>query len=136
MNYGETERFDIFLSHASSDLALAQAVQQRLDEAELTYHASLSDLPAKQYAEDHIQTVLAASRAYVAIASRSSVQAPVMLLEVGGAFALELPVLFLLNDVKPADLPTFFKRYPAFPLWKGFPKFLAALRKLPERVPA
>jgi hypothetical protein len=136
MNYGEMERFDIFLSHASSDMALAQAVQQRLVEVGLTYHTSLSDLPAKEYSENHVETVLAASRAYVAIASRSSIQAPAMLLEVGGAFALELPVLFLLNDLKQADLPTFFKRYPAFPLWKGFPKFVAAVRKLPERVPA
>jgi TIR domain len=132
----DRERFDIFLSHSSADKALAQSVQQRLTEADLTYQTSLADLPAKQYAEDHVQTVLAASRAYVAIASRSSIQSPAILLEVGAAIALDLPVLFLLNDLKPGELPTFFKRFPAFALWKGFSKFLAAVHKLPERVSA
>jgi TIR domain len=137
MNFGDgADRFDVFLSHASADRALAQIVQERLTDAGLTYHSSLSDLPARQYAEDHVQTVLAASRAYVAIASRSSVQAPAVLVEVGAAFAMDLPVIFLLNDLKPSELPAFFKRYPAFPLWKGFSKFVATVRKLPERVPA
>ena len=134
MTYAESEdRFDIFLSHATADTALAQVVRERLAEAGLAYHTSLSDLPARQYSEDHVQTVLAASRAYVAIASRSSVQAPVILIEVGAAFAVDLPVLFLLNDLKSSELPKFFKRYPAFPLWKGFPKFLALFANSPTR---
>ena len=134
MNRGEMDHFDVFLSHAAPDLALAQVVQQRLGDAKIVCRPSRSDAPASEYTDEHIQTVLDASRAYVAIASRSSIQAPALFVEVGAASASKLPILFLLNDLASTDLPVFFKQFPSFSLWKGFPRLIKALEKLPERV--
>lgn len=136
MNVGDTDRFDIFLSHASAEGALAEAVEHQLGRVDLTVRLSACDAPAEEYTDAHVRTVLDAGRALVAIASRPSVKAPALFLEVGAASAAKLPVLLLLNDLPRENLPVFFRQFQAFPLWKGFPAFTKAIQKLPERLPA
>ncbi|HET6575205.1 MAG TPA: toll/interleukin-1 receptor domain-containing protein [Fimbriiglobus sp.] len=133
MSRGDPERFDVFLSHAPADAVLAEAVRQRLAEAGLTCYSILSGEGDGDSLEDRLRHALDISRAYVAVLSRSFVQSPNLLIEVGAAWAAELPTFFLLNDVRPTEVPAFFGRFKSYRLWDGLPKLIAAVRELPER---
>lgn len=135
MKRAELERHDILLSHAPADAALAEAVRERLVEAGLTCASAPADIESEEYPEQ-LRSALDASRSYVVLLSRASVGSNQLLLEVGAAWAIEVPVFLLLNDVRPAEVSAFLKRYPAYSLWPGLPKLIRAVRELPERLPA
>jgi hypothetical protein len=135
MKRAELERYDILLSHAPADAALAEAARERLVEAGLACVSAPTDTESEDYPEQ-LRGVLDASRAYVALLSRASIGSKHLLLEVGAAWAIEVPVFLLLNGVRPAEVSAFLKRYPSYSLWQGLPKLIRAVRELPERLPA
>jgi hypothetical protein len=136
MSHGESERVDVFLSHSPADRVLAEAVRQRLAEAGLTCYSIISDDGGGDSLEDRLRHALDISRAYVAVVSRSFVQSPNLFVEVGAAWAADLPTFFLLSDLRPSELPAFFGRFESYRLWDGLPRLVAAIRALPERLSA
>ena len=132
MSRTESNRYDVLLSYTPADAVLAEAVRERLTSAGLTCFAPLVEIEADEY-QERLPEVLEQSRSFAPILSRSSISSQRLLVEAGAAWGVDLPVFLLLNDVRPAEVSSFFERYPAFPLWKGIPKLIEAVRKLPER---
>lgn len=131
----EPEYYDVLLSYAAADAALAEAVRQQLTAEGLHVYSPFADIRPDEY-EDRLRPAFDRTRAYAAIVSRASLGSPFLLVEAAAAWALRVPGYLLLTDLRRADVTGFLERYPSYPLWKGFPKLVSALRTLPQRVPA
>jgi hypothetical protein len=136
MKRTDDEDFDVHLIYDPSEAALAEAVRYRLSESGLT----CDDLPAKlangETFDDRLDRFLDTCRSCVVLMSRVITNNQIMLAECGASWARKMPIFVLQNDVRASDYSAFFKRFPAFRLWTGFPRLVKAIRKLPERVPA
>lgn len=129
-------RYDVYLSYAAADAVVAEGVRLRLTEAGLTCFELPDDGTNDERRMKHLVRSLEVSRAVVLILSRASVNSPTILYDAGAARGVGVPSFLLLSDVTPTDVPVFMGRHPMFSLWEGLPKLIAAVRKLPERVPA
>jgi hypothetical protein len=136
MRHTEVERVDVHLVFDPSEAALAEAIQYRLAENGLTCDNIPSEVVPGEDFGDYVRRTLGSSRSYVFLMSPASVRQHTVLAEAGAAWAVTLPVFLLLNQVKPSNYSPFFKRFPMFRLWSGFPRLVKTLQKLPERVPA
>jgi hypothetical protein len=136
MNRSEPDRFDVHLVFDASEAALAEAIRYRLAEHGLTCDDVPSEINPREDFGEKVRRDLELTRSYVFLMSPTLIQKQPMLAEAGAAWAAGLPAFLLRNQVRSSNYSPFFKRFPAFELWTGFPRLVKALQKLHERVPA
>lgn len=107
--------YDVFVSHAPSDAAVAREVAQSLEsEGLMTFHAGTVQRDVD--ISEAIWQALAESRALIAIISPNVPTHAMGMVEIGAAAAWNKPVFLLMNGPSSAKLPAALSSYPVYPL--------------------
>jgi hypothetical protein len=107
--------YDVFLSHAATDGAVAREIIAALEVAGLqTFHPGAVESGAD--VSDAIWYALAESRALVVILSPGVPTNALGLVELGAATAWNKPIFVLLNDPASTKLPPALAAYPVYPI--------------------
>jgi TIR domain len=129
----EDDCYDVHLVFDPSERALAEAIEHRLVEADLTCTLHPAEVAAGEDFSRTVHEMNDSSRSVVFLMSRASSTSQVVAALAGAAWAGERPILVLRNQVRPSDYSPFFKRFPNFVLWTGFARFVKAVSQVPER---
>jgi hypothetical protein len=130
------DRNDVFLVHDPSEMTLAEAVGYRLSEAGLTCRLHSGEVSPGEDFGATVDEMLDTSRAVALLMSRSAATNQVVAALSAAAWARDLPVFVIRSQVRATDYSPFFKRFPSFSLWSGFPRFVKAIGRVPERASA
>jgi hypothetical protein len=130
------ELADVCLVFDPAEVALAEAVALRMADAGVTPVTRPAEVtPGEDFAETIRQTV-GTTRAMALLMSPTAATSQVVAAFAGAAWAVELPIFVLRNNVRPSQYSPFYRRFPSFSLWSGFSRFVKAVGRAPERAPA
>jgi adenylate cyclase len=134
---------DVFLSYASQDGAIAEAVCETLEQAGVTCWIAPRDVTPGRFYADEIVRAIDAAKAIVLILSQNAAASPHVLREIERATSKNHPVVSLRIDT--ASLPAGLEYFLNTSHWldasgggtaSAMPKLVAALRLAIDRPPA
>src|SRR5262245_15645329 len=101
---------DVFLAASHHDAGVAEVVRRSFEEAGLKVFSSATMVPGSG-TWDALREEIAGARVFVALLTPSFVRSSLLPLELGGAWAWELPIYLLLESLSSKDVPSYLKRY-------------------------
>src|SRR5258708_2769700 len=123
----ENVTFDVALVCDPAEAVLAEAVRRQLNAAGLACETYPSDVtPGEDFRETVVQ-MANSSRSLVLLMSRAAATSQVMAVFAGAAWAAELPIFILRNNVRPSDYFSFYRQFPSFVLWSVVSRLVEAL---------
>lgn len=105
--------YDVFLSYAAGDSALAAELKEALESEGLRCFMAEKDIPVATVWENEIHTALLGSKRILLLLTPRSVNRPWVLLETGAAWALKKDLIPALVQVSPSDLVEPIRKYQA-----------------------
>jgi len=108
---------DVFLSASARDVGMTQVVRHALEEAGLAVFVPEREEISPR-AADAIREAIAESGAFVALLTPSHVNSNLLAIEIGGASTWNKPIFLLLDGLTGREIPSYLKRYKAFPATK------------------
>jgi hypothetical protein len=99
---------DVFLSHSTHDLAVAEFIRRAFEEVGLSVFSHGDLRPGRNF-DDAIRDAIGECRAFVALLTPLSVGSTRLAVEYGGAWVWHKPVYFLLENVAHRDVPAYLK---------------------------
>jgi hypothetical protein len=132
----DEDRVDVRLVFDPSETALAEAVAQRLADAGLAAGLSPAEVEPGENFPATVRRAAETTRAMAFLMSPAGIANQVLHVFAGAAWANDLPMFVLRNRVRPSDYDPFFKRFPAYPLWTGFPRLVRDIDRVADRAPA
>jgi hypothetical protein len=130
------ERVDVCIVFHPLETVLAEAVAQRLSDAGLTADLAVAKaMPGEDLAET-VRHAVDGSRAMAFLMSPAGTDDQVLHVFAGAAWAVELPIFVLRNNIRPSEYSSFFRQFPAYLLWSGFRRLVKDLDRVADRTPA
>jgi len=105
--------FDIFISYAADDSAIARELQSDLEIKGLRCFMAEKDIPVATEWQDSIRAALTGSKRILVLLTPRSINRPWVLMETGAAWALGKPLIPALSHVAANDLLDPIRRYQA-----------------------
>lgn len=105
----------VFLAFTAQDTDAAEAVREALGNRGLSVVGAESAKPSEDWSQT-IWDTLARSNAMVAIISPQATSSANVLVEIGAAWAWQMPVYVVLISPEVSRVPAFLEKYPAYPL--------------------
>lgn len=106
-------KYDVFLSYASGDSALATELKDHLGQQGLTCFMAERDIQVAAGWEDSIRTAILGSRRLLLLLTPRSLNRPWVLMEIGAAWVLRKDLIPALVHVSASDLIDPIRRYQA-----------------------
>jgi TIR domain len=119
--------YDVFLSHAAIDAAVAGMVKHRLAGAGFSVF-SAGDIKAGSDFAKELRQALRESQALIALLTRSHLRSDWLAVEVGAAMAWNTPIYVLRDGITAEDVPAYLRHYPSGPV-AVLPEFIEAIRR-------
>jgi hypothetical protein len=110
---GLFSEFDVFLSYSSPDSQIAAELKQKLEEKGMRCFMAEVEIDIGKKWLDTIHAALIGAKLFVILLTPRSVDKPWVLIEMGAAWALEKPLIPLLQFVDVNKLPGPLKNYQA-----------------------
>lgn len=101
---------DVFLAASHHDAGVAEVVRRSFEEAGLAVFSSATKELGSGF-WGAVREEIAAARVFVALLTPSFVKSSQLPLELGGAWARELPIYLLLESLSSKEVPSYLKRY-------------------------
>ena len=125
---------DVFISHASADLPLAEFMYRHLAAEGLSvYLATLAMKPGEQWMPA-IMSNLQASQWVLCLASRAACGSPWVMQEMGAAIGAKKKLIPVVWDQSPEELPAWMKQYQALALGRDYQSAQASIAKVAEAI--
>ena len=105
--------FDVFISYASADGALAIELKDDLESQGLKCYLAEKDIPVASEWQESIRTALLGSKRILILLTPRSLNRPWVLMETGAAWALGKPLVPALVQVSPTELIDPIRRHQA-----------------------
>jgi hypothetical protein len=105
--------FDVFISYAAGDSAIAEELRNELIQNGLTCFMAEKDIQVAAEWQDSIRKALLGSKRVLVLLTPRSINRPWVLMETGAAWALGKPLIPALSQVTPNDLLDPIRRHQA-----------------------
>jgi len=102
---------DVFLSYVPADRDTAEVVERSLVDAGIVVRSANQVLPGAKF-ERQLRKLLVESDAVVVLVTPNSVRSSSMLIEIGAALGLDIPIHLLLSGIAAKDLPAHLRELP------------------------
>lgn len=96
--------FDVFISYATGDSAIADELRNELEQHGLTCFMAKKDIKVAEEWQDIIRKALLGSKRVLVLLTPRSINRLWVLMETGAAWALGKPLILALSQVAPNDL--------------------------------
>lgn len=128
---------DVFISHASVDLPLAEFLHRHLSQEGLTVYLASVSMPPGERWMSHIMDNLRNSTWVLCLASRSACASPWVMQEMGAAVVGKKKLVPVVWDQSPESLPGWMQQYQAVNLAaSGQEEAMAAIGRIAEAIKA
>ncbi len=108
-----TPRFDVFISYAAGDSAIAEELRNELEHRGLKCFMAEKDIEAAAEWQNSIRAALHGSERVLVLVTPRSINRPWVLMETGAAWALGKPLIPALSQVAANDLLDPIRRHQA-----------------------
>ncbi|HEX3149084.1 MAG TPA: hypothetical protein VHR66_13470 [Gemmataceae bacterium] len=133
MKHTDGDPFDILLVFDPSETALAEVIDERIAATGLTCVKRPAKVKAGEDFGAMIRQMIGATGSIVLLISQAAMRNEIIPVFAGAAWAGKVPMFVLRNNVRLSNEWAYFKRFPVFSLWSGFPRFLKAVDQIADK---
>lgn len=127
---------DVFISHATSELAVAEFAKTHLEaEGHSVYVAALDVKPGEKWMPAILDN-LKSSQWVLCLASRAACQSPWVMQEMGAAIGAQKKLVPIVWDLRPNELPAWMQQYQAVELGRDEAAAKAAIGRIADQIKA
>lgn len=128
---------DVFISHAATDLPLAEFLHRHLTQEGLSVYLASVSMPPGERWMPHIMNNLRESTWVLCLASRAACVSPWVMQEMGAAVSGNKKLVPIIWDQPPESLPGWMKQYQAVNLaGNGQDEAMAAVGRIADAIKA
>lgn len=128
---------DVFISHATEDLPLAEFLHRHLTQEGLSVYLASVSMPPGERWMPHIMDSLRSSTWVLCLASRAACASPWVMQEMGASVASNKKLVPIIWDLPPDSLPGWMKQYQAVNLaGKQREEAMTAIGRIAETIKA